>query len=66
MKIIEIVNIYKILGEVSVYNLDDSEIVKIINARIEMKQYVDKYNSFLEDAKEKCKPSDYDEKSILM
>lgn len=66
MKIKEIVNAYKVLGEIHVYNLEDDEIVKILNARIEMKQHVDKYNSFLEDAKEKCKPSDYAEKSELM
>ena len=66
MKIKEIVNAHKVLGELHVYNLEDDEIVKILNARIEMKQYVDKYNSFLEDAKEKCKPSDYEEKSELM
>lgn len=66
MKIIEIVNAYKILGEVQVYNLADEEVIKIINARIEMKQYVDKYNTFLEEAKEKCKPSDYNEKSVLI
>lgn len=66
MKIIEIVNAYKVLGEIQVYNLEDDEILKILNARIEMKQHVDKYNSFLEDAKDKCKPSDYDEKSTLM
>ena len=66
MKIIEIVNTYKVLGELHVYNLEDDEIVKIINARIEMKPYVDKYNAFLEDAKEKCKPSDYEEKSELI
>ena len=66
MKILEIVNAYKVLGEIHVYNLEDNEIVKILNARIEMKQHVDKYNSFLEDAKEKCKPSDYAEKSELM
>ena len=66
MKIIEIVNTYKILGEVQVYNLADEEVIKIINARIEMKSYVDKYNTFLEEAKEKCKPQDYAEKSELM
>lgn len=66
MKILEIVNAYKVLGEVQVYNLEDDAIVKILNARIEMKQHVDKYNAFLEDAKEKCKPSDYVEKSELM
>lgn len=66
MKIKEIVNAYKVLGEIHVYNLEDDEIVKILNARIKMKQHVDKYNSFLEDAKEKCKPSDYAEKSELM
>lgn len=66
MKIKEIVNAYNVLGEVSVYNLEDSEIIKILKARIEMKQYVDKYNMFLEEAKEKFKPSDYDQKSALI
>jgi hypothetical protein len=31
-----------------------------------MKQYVDKYHVFLEEAKEKFKPSDYEEKQLLM
>ena len=66
MKITEIVNAYKVLGEIQVYNIDDSEVIKIINARIEMKPYVDKYNTFLEEAKEKCKPSDYNEKLVLI
>lgn len=66
MKIKEIVNAYKLLGEIQVYNLEDDEIIKILNARIEMKQHVDRYNAFLEDAKEKCKPSDYEEKTAMM
>lgn len=66
MKIKEIVNAYKLLGEIQVYNLEDDAIIKILNARIEMKQYVDRYNAFLEDAKEKCKPSDYEEKTAMM
>lgn len=66
MKIKEIVNAYKLLGEIQVYNLEDDEIIKILNARIKMKQHVDRYNAFLEDAKEKCKPSDYEEKTAMM
>lgn len=61
MKIKEIVTIYKTLGEAKVTKLEESEVIKIVKARKEMRKYSDDYEAFLKDVQEKFKPEDWDD-----
>lgn len=60
MKLKEIVSAYKILGEAKVTKLEESEVIKIVKARKEMRKYSDDYEAFLKDVQEKFKPEDWD------
>lgn len=61
MKLKEIVDAYKALGEAKVHNLEESEILKIVKARKVMRQYAEEYDTFLKDCQEKFKPENFDE-----
>lgn len=60
MKLKEIVSLYKILGEAKVSNLEESEIVKIVKARKQLRQYAEEYDAFLKDAQDKFKPENFE------
>lgn len=60
MKIKEIVKAYKTLGEANISMLEESEIIKIISARSDMRQHVEKYDAYMQDVKDKFKPEGYD------
>lgn len=61
MKIKEIVNAYKTLGEAKVNNLEESEILKIVKARKSMRTIAEEFEAFLKDVQEKFKPDNFDE-----
>lgn len=61
MKIKEIVKAYKTLGEANISMLEESEIIKIISARSDMRQHVEKYDAYMQDVKDKFKPEGYDQ-----
>lgn len=61
MKIKEAVSLYKILGEAKVSSLDELEIIKIIKIRRTLRIYVEQYEAFFKDAKEKLKPDNFDD-----
>lgn len=59
MKLKEAVSIYKILGEAKVSTLEESEIIKIVKSRKQLRSCADDYEAFLKDAQEKFKPEDF-------
>lgn len=61
MKLKEIVSAYKALGEAKVNNLEESEILKIVKARKEMRMFAEQYDAFLKDCQEKFKPENFDD-----
>ena len=61
MKIKEIVNAYKTLGEAKVSNLEESEIRKVVNNRKIMRTIAEEFEAFLKDCQEKFKPENWDE-----
>ena len=64
MKIKDIVNTYKILGEAKVSSLEESEILKIVKARKTMRPIVEDFEAFLKDVQEKFKPENLEELQI--
>lgn len=60
MKIKEIVTAYKALGDAKVSNLEESEILKIIKARKEMRPIVEDFEAFLKDCQDKFKPENWE------
>lgn len=60
MKIKEIVDAYKILGEAKVNSLEESEILKIVKARKEMRSIVEDFEAFLKDCQDKFKPVNWE------
>lgn len=61
IKIKNIVEAYKVLGEAKVTKLEDSEIIKIIKARKVMRPIADEFEAFLKDTQEKFKPECWDD-----
>ena len=61
MKIKEIVNAYKALGEAKVSNLEESEIRKVVNNRKIMRTIAEEFEALLKDCQEKFKPENWDE-----
>lgn len=61
MKLKEAVEIYKILGEAKVSNLEESDIVKIVKLRKNLRSIVEDYEAFFKDCQEKFKPENWDE-----
>ena len=64
MKLKEIVNAYKALGEAKVNSLEESEILKIVKARKAMRSIVEDFEAFLKDVQEKFKPENLEELQI--
>lgn len=64
MKIKDIVNTYKILGEAKVSSLEESEILKIVKARKTMRPIFEDFEAFLKDVQEKFKPENLEELQI--
>lgn len=60
MKLKEAVNIYKILGEAKVSNLEEADITKIVKLRKDLRTAVESYEAFLKDCQEKFKPENWD------
>lgn len=60
MKIKEIVNAYKVLGDAKVTKLEESEVIKIVKARKAMRTIAEDYEAFLKDVQEKFKPENWD------
>lgn len=61
-KLRNILPVYKAFGEAMVTTIEDSEVIKIINARKSMRPHIKEFEDFIEDAKEKMKPAGFDEK----
>lgn len=61
MKLKEIVNTYKLLGEAKVMNLTEEEVLLIVIARKKMRKLVMEYEEYLKDIQDKLKPDDFDE-----
>lgn len=64
MKLKEIVNAYKALGEAKVSSLEESEILKIVKARKTMRPIFEDFEAFLKDVQEKFKPENLEELQI--
>lgn len=60
IKIKNIVEAYKLLGEAKVTELEEQEVLKIIKARKVMRPIVEEFESFLKDCQEKFKPENWD------
>lgn len=61
MKLKEIVFIYKTLGEAKVTKLEESEVIKIVKLRKEMRNHAESYEQFLKDVQDKFKPENWDD-----
>lgn len=61
MKVKEIVNAYKILGDAKVTKLEESEVIKVVKIRKTMRTIAEDYDAFLKDVQEKFKPENWDE-----
>lgn len=59
MKLSQIVSAYKTLGDTKVSKLEETEIIKIVKARKEMRKYVEEYEAFLKDCQDKFKPENW-------
>lgn len=55
----QIVSTYKLLGEAKVSKLEESEVVKIVKARKNMRSIAEDYEAFLKDVQEKFKPENW-------
>lgn len=61
MKVKNIVEAYKLLGNAKTTNLDDADKGKILKARKAMRPIADEFEAFLKDAQEMFKPEDWEE-----
>lgn len=61
MKVKEIVNAYKVLGDAKVTKLEESEVIKVVKIRKTMRTIAEDYDAFLKDVQEKFKPENWDE-----
>ena len=61
MKLKEIVSIYKILGEAKVTKLEETEVIKVLKIRKEMRYSAEAYEAFLKDVQEKFKPDNWND-----
>lgn len=60
MKVKEIVDCYKTLGEAKVTKLSEADVVKIVKARKTLRPHAEDFEAFLKDCQEKFKPTDFD------
>lgn len=61
MKVKNIVEAYKLLGETKVGKLEDADKIVILKARKAMRPIAEEFESFLRDAQEKFKPECWDD-----
>ena len=61
MKVKNIVEAYKLLGNAKVSNLEDEDKSKILKARKVMRPIADEFEAFLKDAQEMFKPEGWEE-----
>lgn len=61
MKVKNVVEAYKLLGNAKTTNLDDADKGKILKARKSMRPIADEFEAFLKDAQEMFKPEDWEE-----
>ena len=61
MKLKELVDIYKTLGDATVTALEESEILKIVEIRKAIRPYAEAHNAFLTDLAEKLKPANFED-----
>ena len=61
MKLVELVDCYKALGEAKVTKLEESEVIKVVKTRKAMRPFAEEYDAFLKDVQEKFKPENFDE-----
>ena len=61
MKVKNIVEAYKLLGNAKVSNLEDPDKGKILKARKAMRPIADEFEAFLKDAQEMFKPEGWEE-----
>ena len=61
MKVKNIVEAYKLLGNAKTTNLDDADKSKILKARKSMRPIADEFEAFLKDAQEMFKPEGWEE-----
>ena len=61
MKVKNIVEAYKLLGNAKTTNLEDSDKAKILKARKAMRPIADEFEAFLKDAQEMFKPEGWEE-----
>lgn len=61
MKVKNIVEAYKLLGNAKTTNLDDADKGKILKARKAMRPIADEFEAFLKDAQEMFKPDGWEE-----
>ena len=61
MKVKNIVEAYKLLGNAKTTNLDDADKGKILKARKAMRPIADEFDAFLKDAQEMFKPEGWEE-----
>lgn len=61
MKVKNIVEAYKLLGNAKVSNLEDEDKSKILKARKSMRPIADEFEAFLKDAQEMFKPEGWEE-----
>lgn len=61
MKVKNIIEAYKLLGNAKVSNLEDSDKGKILKARKAMRPIADEFEAFLKDAQEMFKPEGWEE-----
>jgi hypothetical protein len=61
MKVKNIVEAYKLLGNAKTTNLDDADKGKILKARKAMRPIADEFEAFLKDAQEMFKPEGWEE-----
>lgn len=60
VKVKQVINAYKTLGDAKVTKLETAEVVKVVKARKAMRPIVEDYDAFLKDAQDKLKPENWD------
>lgn len=60
MKLVKIVNAYKVLGEATTSKISEEEILKIVKIRKAMRPYSEEFEAYLKDCQEKFKPENWD------
>lgn len=59
MKLVKIVNAYKVLGEATTSKISEEEILKIVKIRKAMRPHSEEFEAYLKDCQEKFKPENW-------